>query len=559
MPASWTPLPDDSGVPEPDAAFPSPFDELAPAPVARRAAEILQAELRSGAFAPALVSDELDRPGSGKMFGVLVARAPDGGLGFLRAFSGTIAGRFDVPGFVPPLFDREARARVEVPGERVVTKLAERARAFASSADVAAARGDAIALARRHSRERDDLRERHRENRERRRVARKAMAGSDPAGAGRELDQQSRGDKAERRALDARHAEEREVVQSRLRRVERRLAAHARLCGMVSRRLMREIHDTYLVGNARGERRGLRELWSPDEPPGGAGDCAAPKLLAYAFANGFRPVALAEFWWGAAPAAGGRVSGAFYPACRDKCGPLLPFLLDGLDVAAPRRFSPPSSDAFELPVVHEDAAMLVVDKPAGLLSVPARDPRCRDSALARLLERYGEVHVVHRLDLDTSGLLVFARDAATQVALQRQFLRRTVEKRYVAILEGTPRDAEPDACGTIELAIRVDPNDRPRQVHDPVHGRAAVTDWRILGVATAPRGSFRARVALSPRTGRTHQLRVHCAHPLGLDCPIVGDRLYGRGGDRLHLHAERLAFLHPNTGEAVTFVSPVPF
>lgn len=560
MAPTWTPLADGPDIPGDDEALPSPFDELVPHAVARRAAEILKIELAAGTLAPGLPATILERPDGGKMFGVLVARASDGSLGFLRAFSGTIDGRFDFAGWAPPVFDRQERERVESPGERVVSVLADRAREFAASEDLAAARRTAEALAQRQRGERDELRARHaaaRAERRRRRAELRLRADSGPAL--HDLDQQSRGDKAERRVLEERHARERETVLPRLRRLERRLSAHERLCAMVSRRLMRGIHDTYVLRSARGGTKRLRELWAPEEPPGGAGDCAAPKLLACAIAGGYRPLAIAEFWWGAPPAAGGRVPGAYYPACRDKCGPLLPFLLEGLDVAPPRRFAPAPSATLELPVLYEDSRLVVVDKPVGLLSVPARDPRCGDSVLARLRERYGEVHVVHRLDLDTSGVVVFARDAAAHATLQRQFLRRAVDKRYVAILDGAVREAEPDSFGTIELAIRVDPTDRPRQVHDPWHGRRAVTDWRVLAVTTAGAGNVQTRVALAPRTGRTHQLRVHCAHPLGLGCAIAGDRLYGREGERLMLHAERLTLTHPESGESVAFSSPAPF
>jgi len=297
-------------------------------------------------------------------------------------------------------------------------------------------------------------------------------------------------------------------------------------------------------------------LYAPSEPPGGAGDCAAPKLLAYAYAHGLRPLALAEFWWGAPPPGGGRVSGAFYPACRDKCGPLLPFMLEGLDVAAPRRFEVGRSEGLELRVVFEDEWIVVVEKPCGLLSVPPRGSGSGDCVLARLRARYGAgTLLVHRLDLDTSGLLVAARDAGTHAALQRQFLRRTVEKRYAAIVEGEVAGEG----GLIDLPMRVDANDRPRQIHDPVHGRHAVTGWKVLGRCDASAGRARTRVAFFPRTGRTHQIRVHASHRLGLGTPIVGDRLYGHEGVRLLLHAEALAFTHPATGRRASFESPAPF
>lgn len=317
-----------------------------------------------------------------------------------------------------------------------------------------------------------------------------------------------------------------------------------------SRELLAQIHDCYVIANARGETRRLRELYAPAEPPGGAGDCAAPKLIAWAYALGKTPVALAEVWCGAPPLAGGRVDGGFYPACRGKCGPLLPWQLDGLDVEPAPIFGDAPVPPDEPRVVLEDDWLVIVDKPVGLLSVPGRHARLRDSVEVRLRRRYPDAKLAHRLDLDTSGLLVVAKDEPTYVAVQRLFARREIDKRYVAVLDGDVRGDH----GTIELALRVDVDDRPRQIHDPVYGKPAITTWRVLS-----RGDGRTRVALTPHTGRSHQLRVHAAHALGLGVPIVGDRLYGTSDDRLHLHAEALAFVHPVTGATIALERPAPF
>jgi tRNA pseudouridine32 synthase / 23S rRNA pseudouridine746 synthase len=538
--------------------LPSPFDELGPTALARRAAEALQAELRAGLFVPGLSLDGLQAPEGGKMFGVLVVRAPDGRVGFLRAFSGMLLGRWDVPGFVPPLFEPEARAHLEVPGEAQVKALLARAEAFQSSPELTELRSARVALEARQARERETLRARHEARRLERQGSREHWrASAEPEEARRAalhaLDQQSRGDKAEKRRSDTAWDAERQALLPRLARWERRGRALERLRHLFCRALMRRLQDTYAVPNARGERRALRSLYPLGAPPSGAADCAGPKLLAHAYAHGLAPLALAEFWWGAPPASGGRVSGAFYAACRDKCGPLLPFMLEGLAVAPPRRFTPPVRAPEPLSVVFEDAWLVVIDKPSGLLSVPGKDEGGGDSVLARLRARDPEATgplLVHRLDLDTSGLLVAARDARTHAALQRQFLHREVHKRYVAWVEGVV----PEDAGTIALPLRVDVDDRPRQIHDPVHGKPALTHWRVL-----ERRGPRTRVAFFPLTGRTHQLRVHAAHPLGLGAPIVGDRLYGHEDARLLLHAQSLTFTHPQTGERVTFERPAPF
>ncbi len=324
-----------------------------------------------------------------------------------------------------------------------------------------------------------------------------------------------------------------------------------------SRELLPQIQDTYHFTNARGQTRALRDLFAPAHPPGGAGDCAAPKLLAQAYRMALRPLALAEFWWGAPPRSGDRRPGAFYPACHGKCAPILAHMLLGLPADPPPVFGAGAIPSSEPVAIYEDAQIVIVDKPCGLLSVPGRSAQLQDSVMSRLRARYpastGQL-VVHRLDLDTSGLLLAAKDSSTFSSLQRLFSLRQIEKRYVAWLDG---DVAGDS-GVIELPLRLDVEDRPRQIHDPEFGKSAMTRWLVL-----ERDHGLTKVALSPLTGRTHQLRVHASHPLGLNAPIVGDRLYGRAapgeGERLMLHAELLAFVHPVSGVVLRVESPAPF
>jgi tRNA pseudouridine32 synthase/23S rRNA pseudouridine746 synthase len=352
------------------------------------------------------------------------------------------------------------------------------------------------------------------------------------------------------------YAAERAALAAQPERVEQLRALDATRTAR-SRVLMQQIQESYAFTNARGEGQPLRALFAPAQPPAGAGDCAAPKLLAEAYRRGLTPLAFAEFWWGAPASTGDRRAGVFYAACRGKCLPILTHMLEGLPHEPPPLFGSAAIDPAEPRVLYEDAHLLVVHKPSGLLTVPGRSASLQDCVMTRLQARYpdapGQI-VVHRLDMDTSGLLLAAKDQTTASALQRLFSLRQIEKHYVAWLDGEVRGDH----GHIHLPLRPDLDDRPRNIHDPVHGKPAHTEWRVLA-----REPGRTRVQFMPHTGRSHQLRVHAAHPEGLDAAIIGDRLYGRTApdedERLQLHAERLAFVHPVTSATVVVEDPAPF
>jgi tRNA pseudouridine32 synthase/23S rRNA pseudouridine746 synthase len=529
------------------ALFPSPFDEVGPHALARRCGELVMEQLKAGFIAPGLSTDVLRTELGGKMFGVLAFEASDGRVGFIKAVSGQVERAWNVPGYAPPLFDSVARDAVEPPAEVVVKSLTARVDAARSEATLLQLRDALRALDEAHATRRAQLKAKHAQNKAQRRVEREA------GGDSHALDQLSRGDDAERRRNEAASRDERAELVARLAPLERRLAALERLRRIVSREAMRRIWDTYVLTSFDGvERASLRSLFPAGDPPSGAADCAAPRLLDAARREGWRPLALAEFWWGAPPPGGGRVEGAWYPACREKCGPVLPFLLRGLAVAPKQTWTPKPVAELDLRIVHRDARFVVVDKPEGLLSVPARDERIEDNVLARVKRAFpaSTPLAVHRLDLDTSGLLLIALDVEAYRFLQRQFLSRSVEKKYVAVLDGEVTKDE----GLIELPMRVDLDQRPRQLVDFEHGRAALTRWKVL-----ERSAGRTRVAFFPLTGRTHQLRVHAAHAQGLGVPIVGDRLYGKPGERLLLHAEELRFRHPFDGTALSLRAPAPF
>ncbi len=299
--------------------------------------------------------------------------------------------------------------------------------------------------------------------------------------------------------------------------------------------------------NALGEEKNIEQIFEETahrNPPAGTGECAAPKLLQHAYLKGFKPLAMAEFWWGDSPKGEIRRHGYYYPACRHKCEPILNFMLQGLDVE-PNPLLTSVTDATQLEIVFEDDYLLVVNKPAGMLSVPGKTGQA--SVLSILQERYPDATgpiLVHRLDMDTSGLLLAAKNKDTHAELQKQFEGRSVKKRYIALLDGIPQDKEPK--GFIRLPLRPDFDNRPLQMVCFEYGKPAVTRYEILDTQNA-----RTRIAYYPETGRTHQLRVHSAHPDGMNCPIVGDRLYGQPSDRMYLHAERLEFRHPHTGQII--------
>ncbi|MBN8232307.1 RluA family pseudouridine synthase [Corallococcus macrosporus] len=363
---------------------------------------------------------------------------------------------------------------------------------------------------------------------------------------------------AELATLEQRHAElTREAAALRaqglvhpLRDAEARLTEVEHVRAERSRALWRQVTQGYVIPNARGETQTLAALFAPKPPPGGAGDCAAPKLLAYAFRQGLTPLVLAEFWWGAPPLDGRRESGAYYPACDNKCGTVLPFMLQGLSVDLP---SPTMTVAQGPHVLHEDPWLLVVDKPVGLPTLPGRHAPTRDSLLVRLQARFPELtsaSFLHELEPESSGLLIIARDAETRASLQRQFSRREAEHRHVAWLDGS---VEGEA-GTIELPLRGAAHASLEDCVDARHGKRTRSAWRVL-----QREGSRTRVEFVPTTQLPHALRIHAAHPLGLGLPILGDARLGREDARLMLHADAVAFVHPRSGERLEFTSPAPF
>lgn len=520
----------------------------------------------------------------GKMFGVLVVRTATGERGFVAAYSGLLSGRNNWPWFVPPVFDAQQPDGHFKVNERHISHLnhliasTEQSEAYRQAqATLATVEHDAEALlcaARKAMQRRKALRDQRRQEAE--------LEGTPLSEAElQEMVRESQYDKAELRRIKKRLSDNTMVARQALSVFEDQLKTLRNDRHRESEALQQWLFTQYKVCNARGETRTLLDLFAEETgqlPPAGAGDCCAPKLLQYAYKHGLQPLAIAEFWWGPPSNDYLRQPGHYYPACQSKCRPILPFMLQGLDVEPDRS----AERTHDMPtVLYADDSIVVIDKPAGMLSVPGKDEN-RLSAEQFVRQQFNipaEVTaVVHRLDMDTSGLLVFARTQAAQRALQTQFLKHTVKKRYEALLSW--QTVGVGARNIISLPLRPDIENRPRQMVDKLHGKTAITCFELGEVL--PNGC--QRVSLWPLTGRTHQLRVHCMHPEGLCNPIAGDPLYIRYASssdtestvcadtedaicadilpnpgRLCLHAAQLTFVHPVTGKTMTFNSVVPF
>lgn len=325
----------------------------------------------------------------------------------------------------------------------------------------------------------------------------------------------------------------------------------------MSQELQTWLFHQYQLLNARSETKDMVDVWQDYHcsarirskfplPPGGTGDCCAPKLLQYAYKEGLKPVCMAEFWWGESPKNLIRHHEQFYPACRGKCLPVLTWMLQGLEVDPNPEEN--RSTPLEPEVVYKDEVVVVVNKPSGMLSMPGRQTTYSVATWAQ--ERWPGSMVAHRLDMSTSGIILVAKTEEAYHALQEQFTERIVKKKYLAIVEGKPQEEH----GVINLPLSSDPLNRPCQVVDHEHGKQAITEYRVLATAQGY-----TLLALWPHTGRTHQLRMHCAHHEGLDCPILGDELYGRKAERLYLQAQAITFVHPSTNKRMHFELPYPF
>ena len=558
------------------ARFNNPFD-YEPDTLCRAAVKQLQANLPIA-------------PTEGKMYGVLIVER-NGEVGYLQAYSGQIADEGE--DFVPAVFDYLQPDGYFKTHEAEITQLNQKI------AQLKASTAYRQAL--------ENLKKIQQEAEKAIEEARKVMQGAKflrdkrrkeafiSEAERNEMTRQSQFLKAELQRKKKAYAEQITAAQTVLNSYQEQIIAWKRERKMKSDRLQRWLFSQFSLLNARRERKNLLDIFrdyylknSPARtkaahitsvntaeraakeslaasllPPSGAGECCEPKLLQYAFLHGYKPISMAMFWWGPSPKTEIRQHENYYPACNGKCKPILEWMLEGIGVdnkecdRTNNKTETVSSEG--LKILYEDDYLTEVVKPSGMLSVPGKG--CQPSVYSILSKRWkgkSDAFMVHRLDMATSGLLVVARTSEVHKALQVQFIGRTVKKKYVALLPLSILDKQLPAKGRIELPLSPDPDNRPRQRVDRTNGKLSITEYRLIGKTTYGKEALEAvKIELYPLTGRTHQLRVHCAHPDGLSTPIIGDNLYGQRAERLWLHAEHLEFTHPITQERMSFDTPL--
>lgn len=497
-------------------------------------------------------SDWQEELSQGKMFGVLIVQTEDGSIGYLTAFSGILAGKNIHPYFVPPVYDLlqpQGFFKIEEENISAINRRIHRLEEDKKYIDLRSnltqttqSAQDALSIAKIQLKEAKDKRE----------LLRKP--GQLNAKEEAELIRESQFQKAEYKRLERSWKDKIASLQVEAGNWEKQIQELKAERKVRSAALQQQLFEQFRMLNYRGEVKTLRDIFEQTvhkTPPAGAGECAAPKLLQQAYLHHWKPIAMAEFWWGNSPKNEVRHHGYYYPACKGKCEPILRHMLQGLEVEANPMQQEAERGNEKLNIVYEDQWLLIINKPAGMLSVPGKERQTSIYDLAR--EAYPEAEgpmIVHRLDMATSGLLIIAKDKKTHQHLQAQFKNRSIRKKYIALLDGIVPEDE----GTIELPLCPNPLDRPRQMVNTQYGKPAITYYQVL-----ERTDKYTRIAFYPHTGRTHQLRVHAAHPSGLHCPIIGDELYGKKDKRLYLHAESIEFTHPVNGQSMCITEKADF
>ena len=489
----------------------------------------------------------------GKMFGVLVCQNQEGELGYLWAFSGKLAGVNQLSYFVPTIFDMLHEDGFFRKEEEVLNAINRQIEILENSDELQSKKNQLESTKKEATIDIQNQKDKIKKlkiERDEKRILFTNLSSAEIEQLEVELSEESKKEsillKKMTKYWNFQIEKAQKEVNLLLDEINQLKEERRQKSGALQQKLFAE----YSFSNQFGERKSIGEIFN-NNPPAGAGECAAPKLLHYAFEHNLKPIAMAEFWWGQSPKSEIRKHKQFYPACKSKCEPiLLSHMLNGLDMEA-NPFQENPAEGKNIEIVYEDEILAVINKPVEFLSVPGKI--ISDSVYQRVKELYPNATgplIVHRLDMSTSGLMLIAKDEETYVRLQSQFIKRTIKKRYVALLNGILEENE----GYIDLPLRVDLDDRPRQLVCYEYGKPAQTKWEVIEVR-----NNQTLVYFYPITGRTHQLRVHASHELGLKTPIVGDDLYGSKANRLHLHAENLTFFHPITKEEVTFQKEVDF
>ena len=527
-----------------------------PHPLAVQAAEQLQnyLEKQSDEFHNFGIKNPKTAGAIGKMFGVLVVKNKANEIGFLCAFSGKMLGDKSPAFFVPNLFDANPNGAFYINGSKELNVMTEQIKQLENNPELLALRKliekETAIFQQKIIVLKSEQRDAKRTRKEKRTKAKTKLSPSDYNKLLESLGKESIAIRNNVRDQEIKLQKALEIIKAPLLKLEKEIADLKTKRKEKSVSLQQGLFSHYRFLNIQGEEKNLHEIFKNTPKPSGAGECAAPKLLQFAFMNQLKPIALTEFWWGKSPASAVRRHRQHYHACMGKCKPILTHMLAGMEVDDDPMLVNPAKEK-KLPVLYEDDHIILVNKPSGLLSTPGKF--IADSVQTRMHHKHPEVDgamMIHRLDMHTSGILLLTKNPINHKFLQRQFVNRTIKKRYVALLEGIV-DGE---AGRINLPLRVDFDNRPHQMICYEHGRSAITDWEVI-----ERTSTHTKVYFYPLTGRSHQLRIHAAHPLGLGCPIVGDDLYGVKADRLCLHAEQLAFYHPISKERMLIEAKAAF
>jgi len=486
----------------------------------------------------------------GKMFGVLVVKNIEDEIGYLAAFSGKLQDKSLPDKFVPPVFNMRTEGSFYIKGELEIdainaelTKLNENSE---YKEQLKTLKELELSIAKDLEQQRKKINKAKSLRKQKKKDAKSSLTSNDFKKLEEQLKQESYNQQFFYKELVSYYDDKLNDLRAKVNRFTNKIEALKLERKEKSNFLQQTLFSKYAFLNKDKESKTLLEIFNDPEvqPPAGSGECAAPKLLQYAFANNLKPICMAEFWWGISPNSAIRKHKNYYPACQSRCKPILGHMLQNIKMDTNSLLTNLSSEK-NLEIIFEDDDLIVVNKPAEFLSVPGKT--IKDSVYTRIKNQYPNATgplIVHRLDMSTSGILVLTKTKEANKIMQSQFINRTVKKRYVALLDGMLTKES----GKIKLPLRVDLDDRPKQLVDFIHGKNAETKWTKISIENG-----KTRVYFYPITGRTHQLRVHSAHKNGLDTPIIGDDLYGNKSNRLHLHAEQISFIHPTTKEKMTF------